>query len=305
MESMHNEGISVIIPTHAGRKSVVLAVQSLLSQADNLFEIIVVTDGDGTATRELLGEFHDPRLTLIEQPKAGSSATRNAGLAAAQHDWVAFVDDDDVPRDNWVSTFRTHMNDNVNAVTAGLALWREGRLVEKKTCHLDPDDKTLEASTMMAGAFVIRLNIVQAVGGYDTGLRAAQNQDLGLRICEHVNTHEVLGLWLEVEDTVIDVYAQEANARQARYGSAYADSSRIFLARYKDRLAKDAHTSAALLRIISRDDRLRGDFRSARQNALKAFRFEPCNLKSIRSLMVVAMPRLASTLEVLRAKRKR
>lgn len=40
---------------------------------------------------------------------------------------------------------------------------------------------------------------------------AAQNQDLGLRICEHVNTHEVLGLWPEVEDTVIDVYAQEAN----------------------------------------------------------------------------------------------
>ena len=294
MTSLGDHGISVVIPTHDGRESVAATVRSLLSQADEPFEIIVVTDGDGTRTREVLAELADNRLTIIERPKAGSAATRNAGLAAARYDWVAFVDDDDTPRNNWVVTFRRYLDDSVNAVTAGLALWRGDRLIQTKVCRLDPDDKTLAASTIMAGAFIIRRTVLNAVDGYDTALRAAQNQDLGLRICDHAHEHRTPGRWLRADEVVIDVYAQEARERQARYRSAYADSARLFLTRYADRLAYDPRATASLLRIISRVDRLDGDHRSARRLAFSAVRTEPRNIANARSLILAWFPALSS-----------
>lgn len=88
--------VSVVIPTYHRPELVKRAVQSALGQTVNEVEAIVVIDGPDEATRSRLTEIDDTRLKVIELPtNQGSRAARNAGIAAAQSQWVAFLDDDD------------------------------------------------------------------------------------------------------------------------------------------------------------------------------------------------------------------
>lgn len=88
--------VSVVIPTYRRLELVQRAVQSALSQTLSAVEVIVVIDGPDEAVRSRLVEIGDTRLKIIELPtNQGSRAARNAGIAAAQSQWVAFLDDDD------------------------------------------------------------------------------------------------------------------------------------------------------------------------------------------------------------------
>lgn len=88
--------VSVVIPTHFRPALVKRAVQSALGQTLNQIEVIVVIDGPDEATRVELTEINDFRLKIIELPtNQGCCAARNAGVAAAEAKWVAYLDDDD------------------------------------------------------------------------------------------------------------------------------------------------------------------------------------------------------------------
>ncbi|HEY3990289.1 MAG TPA: glycosyltransferase family 2 protein [Acidobacteriaceae bacterium] len=104
MESTANSGVasaasarvSVVIPTRNRPELVRRAVESVLAQTYRDFEIIVVIDGPDAMTEAALGEFTDPRLRLLALAESqGGSDARNAGIAAAKGEWVAFLDDDD------------------------------------------------------------------------------------------------------------------------------------------------------------------------------------------------------------------
>ncbi|HVN90874.1 MAG TPA: glycosyltransferase [Candidatus Binataceae bacterium] len=86
--------ISVVIPVYNGANSIGRAVASVLEQSLTNFEIIVVDDGSTDSTREALQPFV-PHLRLLEQTNAGPAAARNAGIAIARGEYIAFLDSDD------------------------------------------------------------------------------------------------------------------------------------------------------------------------------------------------------------------
>jgi hypothetical protein len=89
--------VSVIVPVHDVAAHVGAAIASLRAQDFAGFEAIVIDDGstDGSAriADEAIGG--DPRFRLIRQDNRGLSAARNAGLALARADFIAFLDGDD------------------------------------------------------------------------------------------------------------------------------------------------------------------------------------------------------------------
>lgn len=87
--------VSVIIPTYNRALSIREAVDSVLDQTFSDFEVIVVDDGSTDDTPARLAVYGD-RIRVIRQVNAGVSAARNAGLAAAQGIWIAFLDSDDL-----------------------------------------------------------------------------------------------------------------------------------------------------------------------------------------------------------------
>ncbi len=86
---------SVIIPTFNRAGVLAEAIDSVLAQSHPAHEIIVIDDGSTDATPVVLAQFGE-RITVIRQANAGVSSARNAGLAAATGEWVAFLDSDDV-----------------------------------------------------------------------------------------------------------------------------------------------------------------------------------------------------------------
>ena len=90
-------GISVIIPCYNGISLLPRAADSALAQTYRDLEIILVDDGSTDGSDKLCDEYaaRDARVRVIHQENAGLSAARNAGMAIAAGDLIAFLDADD------------------------------------------------------------------------------------------------------------------------------------------------------------------------------------------------------------------
>lgn len=95
---MVSPSVSVVIPTYNDQSTLVRAISSAL-QFDWVREVIVVDDGSNPPARDALTGLRDvSRLRVLEQPNAGVSVARNAGLDASTTDHVILLDADDALR---------------------------------------------------------------------------------------------------------------------------------------------------------------------------------------------------------------
>ena len=87
--------ISVIIPLFNKSSYIARALNSVLNQTYQDFEVIVVDDGSTDDGAEIVVGFNDSRIRLIRQENRGVSAARNRGVNEATSDFIAFLDADD------------------------------------------------------------------------------------------------------------------------------------------------------------------------------------------------------------------
>lgn len=190
MAARDGRRISVVIPCWNRRHVVADAVASALLQSRAPFEVIVVDDGSTDGTPDLLrARFPEPlaegRLVLLEEPHAGVSAARNAGLARAQGDTIAYLDSDN-----------TWEPDHLLFACAGLKGGAGAAYTALCRHELDHgwsdilfrrfDRATLEAENFIdLNSFVHARALYGAKGGFDTGLTRFVDWDLILRYSAH------------------------------------------------------------------------------------------------------------------------
>lgn len=89
--------VSVVIPTWNRAATVVAAIKSALAQTLPPLEVLVCDDGSTDDTEAVVRAIGDPRVIWLPGPRGGRPAIpRNRGVAAAQGDWLAFLDSDDI-----------------------------------------------------------------------------------------------------------------------------------------------------------------------------------------------------------------
>lgn len=86
---------SVIVPLYNCEKYIRDCIDSILSQKYTHFELIIVNDGSTDNSCEIVQEYNDVRIRIIDKENGGLLHARLTGLEFAKNDYIVFVDADD------------------------------------------------------------------------------------------------------------------------------------------------------------------------------------------------------------------
>ena len=186
--------VSVVIPTYNRARCLAEAVDSVLAQEEAEVELIVVDDGSTDGTAHMLAGYGEA-IRVLRQENRGVSAARNAGIAAAQAELLAFLDSDDV----WLPGKLRAQVDFFAARPEALIcqteeLWvKNGRRVNPGRRHRKRGGMIFEASLELClvspSAVMIRRELFERVGRFDEGLPACEDYDLWLRVSRRFPVH--------------------------------------------------------------------------------------------------------------------
>jgi glycosyltransferase involved in cell wall biosynthesis len=174
--------VSVVVPLHNGAATIERTLVSIQSQTWRALEVLVVDDGstdDGPARAARIAA-EDPRIRLLRQDNTGVAAARNRGAAESRGRLLAFVDADDLWAPEKIELQMAAMaqgGPKVGLVYTWAALIDEEDRVYS-TEHR-PQAEGVVLRELCRGNVVgngssplIRREAFEAVGGYDTSLRA-------------------------------------------------------------------------------------------------------------------------------------
>ena len=88
--------ISVIMPVYNAEKYINMAIESILQQTFDDFELIIIDDKGTDNSIDIVKKIADPRIKIIHNEKNyGIAYSRNRGIAEAEGEYIALMDDDD------------------------------------------------------------------------------------------------------------------------------------------------------------------------------------------------------------------
>ena len=90
--------VSIILPTYNRAHIIEKAIQSVLNQTYQDFEIIIIDDGSKDDTKKIIRGFQekDNRIKYIRfEENKGAAAARNAGIKMSKGEYITFQDSDD------------------------------------------------------------------------------------------------------------------------------------------------------------------------------------------------------------------
>jgi glycosyltransferase involved in cell wall biosynthesis len=196
--------ISLIVPAYCAEKHLAAAIRSAFAGDCVPAEIIVVDDASPDRTSEVAAQLGARVIRLAHN--LGPAGARNAGVAAAVQPWIAFLDADDtwLPGKlaaQWEAICR--WPDAGFCFTDYDAVYANGHVVQREAAQ-EPGYALLRAaerhgetafftsSVMVRGlvhsmfvrqsSVVVNRALFWACGGYDAGLRAAEDYDFFLRL---------------------------------------------------------------------------------------------------------------------------
>ena len=86
--------VSVIIPVYNGEHYLAEAIESVLNQSFQAFELLVIDDGSTDKSGEIACSY--PRVRYIHQNNRGVASARNRGIHNSQGTFLTFLDADDI-----------------------------------------------------------------------------------------------------------------------------------------------------------------------------------------------------------------
>lgn len=106
--------VSIIIPSYNQAGYVAQAIESVIAQSYEEWELVVVDDGSTDATAQVVSQFKEPRVCYIYQANKGLPGARNRGIRHSSGDYVAFLDADDYYHPHKLALQVAHLDHNPN-----------------------------------------------------------------------------------------------------------------------------------------------------------------------------------------------
>lgn len=193
-------GIAVVIPLYNKAPWIKQTLESVLNQVRTPDEIIVVDDGstdEGPLIVEAVGGDR-VRLIRTERPQSGPSAARNLGIRAAQCEWIALLDADDLWSPEYLSnvTGCIQAEPNVGCVFSSLTMLGKDAAYQHHP-QFPGNPRRLDLGTylelwievgrrggapMTSSSSVIRKSVLENAGLFPERFRRGEDKDTWLRV---------------------------------------------------------------------------------------------------------------------------
>ncbi|MBU0694168.1 MAG: glycosyltransferase [Candidatus Omnitrophica bacterium] len=183
-----NPFFSVIIPTYNRKDFLKVAIDSVLCQTFENFELIIVDDGSTDGTENLVTNYKDIRINYIHQKHKGVSSARNKGITNAQGKFISFLDSDDRFRKEKLETTSRYIKKYPQyKIFHTEEIWyRNGKLLPQKIYHKKPlgliFKNAVKLCCISPSTAVIKKDIFSQVGLFDEKLPACEDYEFWLRV---------------------------------------------------------------------------------------------------------------------------
>jgi glycosyltransferase involved in cell wall biosynthesis len=178
--------VAVVLPVYNGARFVHKALDSVLAQTRPADEVIVVDDGSSDGTPEIVRRYP---VRLIEQANGGPAAARNHGAGEASSEWVAFLDADDVWKEDRLKCHEEAVRCRPDAILTYsdyTVLQPDGNAAVKSVCPPQHLARLIRfRCPFPPSVAVVRRTVIAAVGGFDSSLRMGEDWEFWFRIYRH------------------------------------------------------------------------------------------------------------------------
>lgn len=220
--------VSVIITTYQGMDNLDRAIKSVLNQTYKNIELIVVDDNgrgsDAQIQTEQIVKKYDGIVYISHEVNKNGSAARNTGIAAAQGEYIALLDDDDAYRDEKIEKQVILMQkENSEICYTGLLIhFSDGRLVEQVQdisgmIHREVLMRRIHAPSSV---LMFKADAAKKINGFDESFRRHQDWEFLDRI-SYGNRISV------VNNVCLDRYILKRNS--AKDSDKYANNRLYYL----------------------------------------------------------------------------
>ena len=189
--------VSIIMPTYNSATYIVDAVQSVLQQTYQNWELFIIDDGSTDITKDIIKPFlTNNKIRYIFQDNSGPAKARNSGIKIASGNYIAFLDSDDMWQSNKLEQQISAFQQNPNVGVCGTGEIRIGKNGEFiKYCKNQPflgcalpGLITTKISIGLSTAIVTK-KVVDQIGLFDESLKGPEDFDFWLRaalVCDFI-----------------------------------------------------------------------------------------------------------------------
>jgi len=274
-----NPTVSVIIPTYNRAHLIKRAIQSVLNQTYQDFEVIIVDDGSTDNTEKVVKSFNDPRIRYIRHEKnKGAAAARNTGIKAAKGKFIAFQDSDDewLPEklEKQMKVFET-ASAKVGVVYTGF--WRIENnkkiyipfsWVKQKEGNIHKE--LLKGSFIGLPTVLIKKECFRKGEMFDEKLPRLQDWELVIRLSKYYNFKCVN------EPLLVSYYTSDSISAN---NEAYIKALKLILSKHFNEFTKEKKLLSKHYFSIGVNLCLNNNFKEGRNYLIKAIKTHPSSIK--------------------------
>jgi glycosyltransferase involved in cell wall biosynthesis len=180
--------VSVLIPAYNAAQTIGEALESVLAQSPQPFEVVVSDDGSTDDLGQALRPFRE-HVRVVRGENAGLAVARNRAAGVARGDLFALLDADDV----WLPGRIAALADaaarrpDLAVLTTDAVVTRDGTpdpetYYATREFSVEAQEVAILRNSFVFGAGAIRADVFRAAGGYRAGARHAEDWDLWLRL---------------------------------------------------------------------------------------------------------------------------
>jgi glycosyltransferase involved in cell wall biosynthesis len=274
--------VSVIIATYNRARLLKRAIQSVLNQTYQDFELIVVDDGSADDTKQVVKSFSDSRIGYIRhEENKGEAAARNTGIRAARCEYIAFHDSDDewlqAKLEKQMAVFQRESSRVGIVYTSMCRIDKEGKRYVPNTPTIMPEDglvyrKALDYGVRYIGigTAAVRKTCFNIAGMFDERLPYYVDLDFFIRAAKHF-------CFYHIKEPLINYY--EAEGTHANNLRTLAAAREMILENYFDDIRRDSKLLARHYFQIGNLLCLNGQLGEGRRYLLRAVAVHSLNIK--------------------------